>query len=104
MCAAISSAGLILQNSQIGSYNTEYLLLFLDDLHQQLVPEAEKEQVEGNMKIFVIVWDNVAFHHSHATTNWFAAYPRMISFFLPPYSPFLNPIEDFFLCLEVERL
>ena len=94
MCAAISSAGLVLQKSQIGPYNTERRLLFLDDLHQQLVPEAEP--VGGNMRTFVIAWDNVAFHHSHAITNWFAAHPRVISLFLPPYSPFLNPIEGFF--------
>ncbi|XP_043091924.1 uncharacterized protein LOC122342172 [Puntigrus tetrazona] len=96
MCAAISSAGLVLQKSQIGPFNTERLLLFLEDLHQQLVPAAEREQVGGNMRTFVIVWDNVAFHHSHAITNWFAAHLRMISLFLPPYSPFLNPIEEFF--------
>ncbi len=55
MCAAISSNGLVLQKSQIGPYNTERLLLFLDDLHQQLVPEAEREQVGGNKRTFVFV-------------------------------------------------
>lgn len=77
MCAAIWTAGLVLQKCQIGLNNTDCLLVFLYDLHQQLVPEAEKEQVGGNMRTFVIAWDNVAVHHSHAITNWFAAHPRM---------------------------
>ena len=96
MCAAISSAGLVLHKCQIGPYNSDHLLSFLDELYQQLVPEAEREQVGGNMRTFVITWDNVAFHHSHVITNWFADHPRMMSLFLPPYSPFLNPIEEFF--------
>ncbi|KAJ8365441.1 hypothetical protein SKAU_G00142720 [Synaphobranchus kaupii] len=44
------------------------------------------------MRTFVIAWDNVAFHHSHAIMQ---AHPRMLSLFLSPYSPFLNPIEGF---------
>jgi hypothetical protein len=31
-----------------------------------------------------------------AVTEWFAAHPRMMSFFLLPYSLFLNPIEELF--------
>ena len=52
--------------------------------------------IEKNQPTFLIVWDNVAFHHSHAVSEWFAAHPRMVSLFLPPYSPFLNPIEELF--------
>lgn len=29
-------------------------------------------------------------------SKWFTAHPRMVSLFLPPYSPFLNFIEEFF--------
>jgi hypothetical protein len=86
MCAVISSAGLVLQKCQIGPYNTECLILFLDDLHLQLVPEAEREQMGGNMRTFVIAWDNGLFHHSHAITNWFAAHPRIDA---------CAPFEDF---------
>ncbi len=53
-------------------------------------------QVRKGMLIkVIIVWDNVALHHSHAVTEWFAAHLRMMSLFLPPYSPFLIPIEEF---------
>ncbi|KAI2661539.1 Ribosome maturation factor RimP [Labeo rohita] len=33
---------------------------------------------------------------SNNVTAWFDAHPRMMSHFLAPYSPFLNPIEEFF--------
>ncbi len=94
MCAAIANAVLLLHRCQAGPYNTERLLAFLNDLHQRLVPEQDQES--ENMRTFVITWDNVAFHHSQAITTWFEVHPRLVSLFLPPYSPFLNPIEEFF--------
>lgn len=94
MCAAMANAGLLLHKCQVGPYNTERLLAFLNDLHQRLVPEQDQEG--ENMRTFVISWDNVAFHHSQAITSWFEDHPRLVSLFLPPYSPFLNPIEEFF--------
>lgn len=76
-------------------YNTERLISFLNDFHNQLVPAGERGQRARN-KTFVVVWDNVAFRHSAAVTDWFAAHPKMTVLFLPPYSPFLNPTEEFF--------
>ncbi|XP_071348704.1 uncharacterized protein [Trachinotus anak] len=98
MCAAISNNGVLLHKSQIGPYHTERLLQFLEELYDRLVPEGERGQGElgGNLLTYVITWDNVAFHHAHAVTAWFDAHPRMMSLFLAPYSPFLNPIEEFF--------
>ena len=52
---------------------------------------GEEKDAERRKPTFV--WDNVAFHHSSAVTEWFAAHSRMVSLFFPPYSPFLNPIE-----------
>ncbi|KAJ8352653.1 hypothetical protein SKAU_G00241290 [Synaphobranchus kaupii] len=98
MCAAISNAGLVLQKCQIGPYNTERLLLFLDDLHQQLVPEAERDQVGGNMRTFVIAWDNVAFHQSHASPSQ-NAFP-----FSLPLLAFPQPHRGIVFCLEVESV
>ncbi|RXN33214.1 Hermansky-Pudlak syndrome 3 isoform X2 [Labeo rohita] len=60
---------------QVGPYNTERLLAFLNDLHQRLVPEQDQEG--ENMRTFVITWDNVAFHHSQAITTWFEVHPRL---------------------------
>ncbi len=72
----------------IGPYNTNRLLLFLEDLHERLVPEVERGQV-GDLSIYVITWDNVAFHHSCAVTAWFDAHPRMMSLFVA-----LNPLSS----------
>uniref|UniRef100_A0A1A8BRY8 DDE superfamily endonuclease n=1 Tax=Nothobranchius kadleci TaxID=1051664 RepID=A0A1A8BRY8_NOTKA len=49
-----------------------------------------------NRTMYVVVWDNVSFHHSAVVRQWFAAHDRMLMEFLPPYTPFLNPIEEFF--------
>ncbi len=45
MCAAISINGALLNKCVIGPYNTDRLLLFLEDLHERLVPEVERGQV-----------------------------------------------------------
>ncbi len=95
MCTAISNNSALLNKCVIGPYNTDHLLLFLKDLYERLVPEVEGGQV-GDPSIYVITWDNVAFHHSRAVTAWFDAHPRMLSLFIARYSPFLNPIEEFF--------
>jgi len=45
---------------------------------------------------YIVVWDNVAFHRSALTQNWFHQQPQFTVEYLPPHSPFLNPIEEFF--------
>jgi hypothetical protein len=44
---------------------------------------------------YVIVWDNVRFHHAQMVQASFQAHPQISTLYLPPYSSFLNPIEDF---------
>lgn len=94
MCAAISDNGVLTHIPLLGPYNTQHLLTFLDTLYRDIVPENERG--EGQLNQYVVVWDNVRFHHSHLVTQWFAAQQRMLVEYLPPYSPFLNPIEEFF--------
>ena len=77
--------GLLLHKPLIAPYNTERVIYFLVDLQNRLVPAEERGT--RNSPTFVVVWDNVAFHHSAAVTDWFAAHPRMSVLFLPPYSP-----------------
>ena len=48
---------------------------------------------EGQLNKYVVVWDNVRFHHSHLVRELFAAHDRMLVEYLTTYSPFLNPIE-----------
>ncbi len=31
-----------------------------------------------------------------SSRRWFTAHPRMVSLFLPPFSPFFNTVEEFF--------
>ena len=57
----------------------------------------ERGLFRANMSCFVIIWDNMAFHHSRVN-DWFTAHPRMMMLFLPAYSPMLNPIEEFLPC------
>ncbi|XP_058258311.1 uncharacterized protein LOC131361293 [Hemibagrus wyckioides] len=39
---------------------------------------------------------HVSFHRSALVQNWFHDHPQFSLQYLPPYSPFLNPIEEFF--------
>ena len=57
-------------------------------LYRTIVPENERGLTGDHLSKYVVVWDNVSFHHSHLVREWFA--------YLPPYSPLLNPIEVFF--------
>lgn len=69
MCAAISTDGLLLHRPIIGPYNTERLLAFLHDLYGRVVLGEERDAERRNQPTFIIVWDNVAFHHSRAVTE-----------------------------------
>ncbi|XP_060760641.1 uncharacterized protein LOC132870787 [Neoarius graeffei] len=104
MCAAISENGVATHTASLGPYNTEKLLRFLDQLYVYLVPENERGLEGPHLPQFVIVWDNVNFHRGPRIRAWFNMHPRMHNVLLPPYSPFLNPIEEFFLCLEMESI
>ncbi|KAJ4940174.1 hypothetical protein JOQ06_026483 [Pogonophryne albipinna] len=93
LCAAISTQGVLAHIPVMGAYNSQRVLAFLDVLYDRLVPPEERDQVR---LVHVVIWDNVAFHHSRDVRAWFEAHPHMAMEFLPPYSPFLNPIEEFF--------
>ena len=77
----------------LGPYNTQKLLIFLDRLPSDLIPENESGLIGPHLPKYVIVWDNVNFHHGPLIRAWFTTHPRMAMVFLPLYSPFLNPIE-----------
>lgn len=94
MCAAITHHGVIHHHATLGPYNTAHLITFLDILHNTLIPP---DQVDGPEQLrYVVIWDNVSFHRAALVCNWFTAHPRFLVVYLPPYSPFLNPIEEFF--------
>jgi len=87
MCAAISEDGVVARRPLLASYNAAHLIVFLSEIE----PACQGEGVAN-----VIVWDNVRFHHAEVVQAWFQANPRFMTLYLPHYSPFLNPIDDFF--------
>ncbi|XP_077086252.1 uncharacterized protein LOC143738157 [Siphateles boraxobius] len=94
MCAAITRHGVLHQHATLGRYNTARLMAFLDSLHNTLIPP---DQIAGPERIrYAVVWDDVSLHRAALVRHWFTALPRFLVVYLPPYSPFLNPIEGFF--------
>ncbi|KAL7862608.1 hypothetical protein SRHO_G00115920 [Serrasalmus rhombeus] len=81
-------------------YNTQQLVTFIDTLYRDLLPDGEMalndRENAPNLTNYVVIWDNVRFHRSNTIRQWFATHNRMLMPFLPPWSPFLNPIEEFF--------
>ncbi len=66
-----------------GSYNTESLIVFLQDLHEHF----------GSAKV-TLIWDNLPSHKSRAMTSWIATQRAWLrAGRLPGYAHDLNPIE-----------
>ncbi|XP_025757898.1 uncharacterized protein LOC106099046 isoform X2 [Oreochromis niloticus] len=89
-CAAISLRGLLHHHAKLGPYNSQHILTFLDALHNIVV------QNSPDQPRFVVIWDNVSFHRAALVQAWFSNHNQLEVVYLPPYSPFLNPIEEFF--------
>jgi hypothetical protein len=104
ICAAISSYGVIHRHVTLGPYNTAHLITFLYALQEALLRREERGDEQAEHPMYVVIWDNVNFHRGPRIREWFENNPRFINVCLPPYSPFLNPIEEFFFCMEVECL
>ncbi|XP_045550324.1 uncharacterized protein [Salmo salar] len=97
MCAAISNThGVLHRHANLGPYNTAHILTFLDRLHNILIPPERMNDADHQRTRYVVVWANVSFHRAAPVQNWFADHPPFLLQYLPPYSPFLNPIEELF--------
>ncbi|RXN21011.1 hypothetical protein ROHU_016731 [Labeo rohita] len=103
MCAANSNNGVLCHIPTIGPYNTERLITFLNSLHERLIPPDERGLLSPGMPLFVIIWDNLAFHHSRLVNEWFGVHPRMMMLFLPTF-PTFESHRGVLQCLEVEGL
>lgn len=86
VCMAIGQTGIIHKQFLIGPYNREKFVTFLEEL-SQLVADHE---------VFFIM-DNCRIHHNILLND-----PNHQIVYLPPYSPFLNPIESAFSVLKAE--
>ncbi|XP_060776948.1 uncharacterized protein LOC132886378 [Neoarius graeffei] len=96
LCAAMGSEGLVHRHAVLGSYNTQRLLTFLEELRDILL-DCQQHHPGPAHPIYVIIWDNVRFHRTNQIREWFTTNSnQFLNVCLPPYSPFLNPIEEFF--------
>jgi len=82
--AAISFDSIVHYKVLDGNGDTASFLLFLTELFQRI-----------NGRVCTIVMDNASFHRTQAVHDTVAQSGHSIMF-LPPYSPFFNPIEFFF--------
>ncbi|XP_055521237.1 insertion element IS630 uncharacterized 39 kDa protein-like [Leucoraja erinacea] len=89
-CAAVSLRGLLCHHAKLGPYNTQHIISFLDALHNIAVQDRPEQPR------FVVLWDNVSFHRAALVRTWFTNHNQFEVVYLPPYSPFLNPIEELF--------
>ncbi|XP_048855527.1 uncharacterized protein LOC125723169 isoform X9 [Brienomyrus brachyistius] len=91
LCAAITQNGVLHHHANLGPYNANLILAFLDRLHEIVTALHKVDQMR-----YIVVWDNVSFHRAALVQNWFHGHPDFEVLYLLPYSPFLNPIEEFF--------
>lgn len=94
MCAAIWETGAVAYITIVGPYNSARLTTFLDEL-QSTTAVWRQAGCWVNSQHYAVIWDNVPFHHPSAVRDCFRAHLHMFIEFLPPYSPFLNSIEEF---------
>ncbi|XP_038138342.1 uncharacterized protein LOC119781817 [Cyprinodon tularosa] len=96
LCAAMGLEGLVHRQAVLGSYNTQHLLTFLEELKDILL-DRQQHHPGPEHPIYVIIWDNVHFQTTNQISEWFTTNSNhFLNVCLPPYSPFLNPIEEFF--------
>jgi transposase len=87
VAAAMSWNSLLYYRIQDRPYNTDHFGSFIGELCT--IFDA------SSMNSMVLVMDNVAFHRSASIRAICEAYGHKL-LFLPPYTPFLNPIENLF--------
>lgn len=87
ICCAMSIAGIIEYKSQPFAFN----VLTFKDFLKSLVTILQ----DNNISNAIFIMDNVAFHKNHEITKFIEESGYCYDN-IPPYSPFLNPIENLF--------
>ena len=85
VCCAMTKEGIAKFVCQTTAFKTETFADFIDNLLIDIR--------DINIEKAVIILDNVAFH-KHSTIKAKFDKTNHVMLFLPPYSPFLNPIEN----------
>ena len=88
--AALSAEGIIAVDLVSGSVNGEK---FFDFLRGSLIPNMMP--YDGQNPNSILVMDNCSVHHVHEVVDLIQQ-SGILLFFLPPYSPHLNPAEEAF--------
>ena len=88
--AAMNTEGVIAAECHLGSVNGD---IFLDFLRGSLIPNMQ--QYDGIARRSIVILDNCSIHHVTEVTELFRE-AGIVVFYLPPYSPDLNPIEELF--------
>lgn len=96
ICAAMSEDGFLYHEEVLGAFNSKRLLGFLDHAYGELKGDPDVVEDTQDQTAYVFICDNVRFHKTAEVKNWFDDHSDCMQVFLPPYSPFLNPIEEFF--------
>lgn len=89
MCV-IGYTGVIGYERRTGAYNSE---VFIDFIRSQLQPFFSLNPNK------ILIMDNARFHHSRVVLEEMRRLGIPFKF-LPPYSPQLNPIEEFFSMMK----
>ena len=87
ICCAMSRNGILAHSSRNGAFNTEAFLQFLEEIKIKI----DEKEIENP----IIFMENVAFHKSRQVHEFAEANNIQIKY-IPPYSPFLKPIENMF--------
>lgn len=87
VCCAMNKNGIFKYSAQTRAYNTDSFVEFIRLLISELTIL--------NIKDAVFIMDNVPFHKCNVIGNELLSSGHNI-IYLPPYSPFLNPIENMF--------
>lgn len=104
ICPAMSHNGVLHCHATLGPYNTAHLLNFLNTLHDNLFQPEQRGPGDPEQQMYVLIWDNMSFYWAAQVHNCFHDHPRFTILYLPPYSPFLNPIEELFSAWALEAV
>lgn len=89
--AAISSDGLVACECTTGTVDSE---IFFNFVRGCLIPQMHP--FDGSSPKSILIMDNCTIHHVPEIATLLAS----VTFFLPPYSPDYNPIEETFSYLK----
>jgi transposase len=89
---AMTCNGVLQYEATTGTVNSDK---FIDFIRGQLVPNMQPFPGDNS----ILILDNCSIHHTHEVQQLLGSLGVLL-FFLPPYSPDYNPIEELFSYLK----